>query len=164
MQVFTWLSNIAFHLRLFWLQTLVVIDSESCQRSFSSFCAPPSEVAVLFRWNLSRRPVLRPILDLDLLLFLFRDRRMIERLSEAMSAALVCMTRYQGLANSIENFISHGIRIPAQNSQSIDPRARPFILQSNLRLSSGTAFGSDCQMTGRAAPARPWPPRPLLGP
>ena len=53
-----WLSNIAFHLRQIWLQTLAEIDSESCQRSFQSFCAPPSEVAVLFDSNLSRRPFL----------------------------------------------------------------------------------------------------------
>ena len=41
-----------------WLQTLVAINSESCQRSSPSFpvCAPPSEVAVLFDWNLSRHP------------------------------------------------------------------------------------------------------------
>ena len=44
--VTTWLSNITFHLRLIWLQTLVAIDSES--RQTSSFCVPPSEVAVLF--------------------------------------------------------------------------------------------------------------------
>ena len=29
-----------FHLRPIWLQFLVAIDSESCQRSFPSFCAP----------------------------------------------------------------------------------------------------------------------------
>ena len=56
--VTTWLSNIAFHLQLIWLQTLVAIDSESRQTSFQSFCAQPSEVAVLFDWNLSRRPFL----------------------------------------------------------------------------------------------------------
>ena len=49
------------------LQTLVVIDSESFHRAFPSFCAPPSEVAVLFDSNLSRRPVLRQVIDLDLL-------------------------------------------------------------------------------------------------
>ena len=63
-----WLSNIAFHLRPIWLQTLVSIDSESRQTSFQSFCAPPSEVAVLFDSNLSRRPFLRQVVDLDLLL------------------------------------------------------------------------------------------------
>ena len=56
--VTTWLSNIAFHLRPIWLQTLVAIDSESRLTSFPSFCAPPSEVAVLFDSNLSRRPFL----------------------------------------------------------------------------------------------------------
>ena len=56
--VTTWLSNIAFHLQPFWLQTLAEIDSESCQRLFQSFWAPPSEVAALFYSNLSRRPLL----------------------------------------------------------------------------------------------------------
>ena len=100
--VIAWLSNIAFHWRL---QTLVVIDSESRLTSFPSFCAPPSEVAVLFDSNLSRRPFLRQVVDLDLLHWtgldpehavLFqchictqRDQWLIERLSEAMGAALI---------------------------------------------------------------------------
>ena len=102
--VTTWLSNIAFHLRPIWLQTLAEIDSESCQRSFQSFCAQPSEVAVLLDLNLSRRPFLRQVVDLDLLLCtgfdsepvvlfqcdIFTQRpTMIERLSKAMCAALV---------------------------------------------------------------------------
>ena len=69
MLVTTWLSNIAFHLRLIWLQTLVAIDSESRLTLFPSFCVPPSEVAVLFDLNLSRRPFLGPVVDLDLLRF-----------------------------------------------------------------------------------------------
>ena len=43
----TGLSNIAFHLQLLWLQTLVAINSESCQRLFPSFCSQPSEVNTL---------------------------------------------------------------------------------------------------------------------
>ena len=39
-------------------QSLVVIDSESCQTLFPSICAPPPEVALLFDSNLSRRPFL----------------------------------------------------------------------------------------------------------
>ena len=58
-----------FHLRPSLLQTLVAIDSESCLTSFSSFCAPPSEVAVLFDSNLSRRPFLGQVVNLDLLLY-----------------------------------------------------------------------------------------------
>ena len=54
MQVSTWLSHIAFHLQLFWLQTLDAIDASGCFQAFSL----PSEVAVLFDLNLSRRPVL----------------------------------------------------------------------------------------------------------
>ena len=49
-----WLSNVTFRLRPIWLQTLVAIDSESCQTSFPSIRAAPSEVAVLFDSNLSR--------------------------------------------------------------------------------------------------------------
>ena len=64
----SWLSKIAFHLRPIWLQTLVVIDSESSLTSFPSFCALPSEVTVLFDTNVSRRPFLRQVIDSDLLL------------------------------------------------------------------------------------------------
>ena len=39
---------------------MVAIDSESCQTSFQSFCAPPSEVTVLFDSNLSR-PLQTPL-------------------------------------------------------------------------------------------------------
>ena len=54
--------NIAFHLRLIGLQTLVAIDSESCQRSFPSICELPNdEVAVLLNSSLSRRPFLRQV-------------------------------------------------------------------------------------------------------
>ena len=48
----------SFHLQPFRLQTFVGIDSKSCQRS-------PSEVAVLFYWNLSRRHFLELVVDLD---------------------------------------------------------------------------------------------------
>ena len=51
-----------------WLQTLVVNNSESRMTLFPSFCAPPSEVAVLFYLNLSRCPFLGQVVDLDLLL------------------------------------------------------------------------------------------------
>ena len=47
---------------------LVAIDSESHLTSFPRFCAPPSEVAVLFDSNLSRCPFLGQVVDLDLLL------------------------------------------------------------------------------------------------
>ena len=63
MQVWIWLSNIAFHLQLFWLQTLIATVSESCQRLISHFCMQPSEVAVLFYWNLSRFPFLTQVMD-----------------------------------------------------------------------------------------------------
>ena len=38
-----WLSNIAFHLLLILLQTLVAINSESPLTLFPSFCMQPSE-------------------------------------------------------------------------------------------------------------------------
>ena len=107
--VTTWLFNIAIHLWPIWLQTLVAINAESRLTLFPSFSAPPSEVAVLFNYNLSRRPFLGQVVDFDLLLctlhrirfgtcgfvhgsyviFLLSDQWMIKRLSEAMSAALV---------------------------------------------------------------------------
>ena len=49
MQVPMWLSNIANHLWLIWLQTLVVIDSESCQTSFASFCVRTQKLCVAFK-------------------------------------------------------------------------------------------------------------------
>ena len=114
-----WLSNIAFHLRPIWLQTLVVIDSESRLTSFPSFCAPPSEVAVLFDSNLSRLPFLGQVVDLDLLLctgfdsehavlflcHIFTQRPMTDRKIERSDGR--CFGRQQLLANSIEIFISH---------------------------------------------------------
>ena len=45
--------------------TLVAIDSESRLTSFPSFCAPPSEVAMPFDSNVSRRPFLKQVVDLD---------------------------------------------------------------------------------------------------
>ena len=59
----TWLTNTTFHLQPIWLQTLVVIYSESRLTSFPSFCAPPSEVALLINSNLSRRPFLRQVVE-----------------------------------------------------------------------------------------------------
>ena len=117
--VTTWLSNIAFHLRPIWLQTLVAIDSESCLTSFPRFCAPPSEVAVLFDSNLSRRPFLGQVVDLDLLLctgfdsehavlflcHIFTQRPMNDSKIERDDGR--CFGRQQLLANSIENFISN---------------------------------------------------------
>ena len=91
------LPNIKFHLWLIWLQTLVVINSESCQTLFPSFCTQPSEVAVLFYLNQSRCPFFWQVGNSDLqlctginsyALFLIRDQRKIERLSKEMTAAL----------------------------------------------------------------------------
>ena len=57
------LRQVLFHLLPIRLQTLVAIYSESRLTSFPSFCAPPSEVAVLLDLNLSRRPFLRHVVD-----------------------------------------------------------------------------------------------------
>ena len=77
MLVTTWLSNIAFQLWPIWLQTLVEIDSESCQTTlFPSFCSQPSKVTVLFNSNLSRRSSLgqdQQAVDLDPLLCSIRN-------------------------------------------------------------------------------------------
>ena len=62
------LGQITFHLRPIGLQTLVAINSESRLTSFPSLCTLIFEVAVLFDSNLSRRPFLRQVVDLDLLL------------------------------------------------------------------------------------------------
>ena len=51
-----------------WLQTLVAIDSESCQRLFPSFYDQQSEIAVLFYSILSRHPFLWQVVNLNLLL------------------------------------------------------------------------------------------------
>ena len=75
----------------------LAIDSESCQRSFPSFCAQPFEVDVLFNRNLSICPFLGQVVDLDLLLCqdsiwnMWNDyQQIVGTLSEAMSIALDC--------------------------------------------------------------------------
>ena len=96
----------AFHMRPIWSHFFVAIDSESYLTLFPSLCAPPSEVAALFKSNLSRHPFLREVVDLDLLLckfaqdsirnllflsyviFLLTDQWLIEKLSKAMGVAL----------------------------------------------------------------------------
>ena len=101
-----WHSNTACHLQLIWLQTLVLIDSESRLTSFSSFCVEPSEVATLFNSNLSRRPFLEQVVDWDLLL---------------CRSKWHCFGQQQLLAYSIEIFISHEKNwlVTALNLQSI---------------------------------------------
>ena len=66
MQV-SWFSDIIFHLRPFWLQTLVAINSKLWQKWVPNFCSL-SEVVVLFHRKLSRRPFLGQYVDFDLLL------------------------------------------------------------------------------------------------
>ena len=113
------LSNIAFYLEPIWLQTLVAIDSESRVTLFPSFCAPPSEVAVLFDSNLSRLPFLGQVVDLDLLLctgfdsehavlflcHIFTQRPMTDRKIERSDGCGFGLQ--QLLADSFEFFISH---------------------------------------------------------
>ena len=50
----------------FHLQSMVAINSESRQRSLPKISAPPSEVAVLLDWNLSRCLFLGQVVGLDL--------------------------------------------------------------------------------------------------
>ena len=63
LQVSKWFSNIAFHLRPFWLQTLVLVGSNLCSRSFPSFSTPPSEVVELFTIRLEswQTPISRTV-------------------------------------------------------------------------------------------------------
>ena len=114
-------GKVTFHLLPIGLQTLVAIYSESYQKSLSCLCAPPSEVAVLFQVssNLSRRPYLGQVIDLDLLLctgfnlehvvlFLchtFTQRPMSDQTIERSNGR--CFDLQQLLANSTEIFISH---------------------------------------------------------
>ena len=100
--------NIAFHLRLIWLQILAAIDSESRLTSFPSLCAPPSEVALLLDSNLSRRPFLGQDVDLDLLLCTwFNLEHAVLFLCKIELSNGRCFGQQQLLATSIENFISH---------------------------------------------------------
>ena len=95
------------------------IDSESRLTLFPSSCWLPSEVAVLFNSNSSRRPFLGQVFDLDLLLctefdlehavlilcHISTQRPMNNRKMERSYGRY--FGRQQLLANSIENFISH---------------------------------------------------------
>ena len=163
--VATWLSNIAFHLRPIWLQTLVAIDSESCLTSFPRFCAPPSEVAVLFDSNLSRLPFLGQVVDLDLLLCtgfdsepvvlfqcdIFTQRpTMIERLSKSN---VRCFGWQQFLANSVENYMKKNWLAAARYLQSMKTLLTLELSQfrkSGSRFSSSEPASSDCSRLGSA--------------
>ena len=102
---------------------------------FPSFCAPPSEVSVLFNSNLSKRPFLWQVVDLDLLLctgfnlehevsllcHIFTQRPVTDRKIERSYGR--CFGRQQLLAKSIKNFISYEkqkLLVAARNSQSIE--------------------------------------------
>ena len=50
------------------IQTLIVFNSNLCQSLLSSFGTTPSEFAMLFNWNLSKRPILGPIVNQYLVL------------------------------------------------------------------------------------------------
>ena len=159
-------SKTLLFIRQFWLQTLVVIDSKSCQTSFPSFCAQSSEVAVLFYWNMSRRPYLWQVVDLELLhctrfasklsyLFLFFCRIFTQRPTN--DCMMSCIERYFGLW---QNF-AKSIKIPfpmtkIRHHSSVFVLAQPASLvyagpqephepchwfcSQNLLLSSGIAF------------------------
>ena len=151
--VTTWPLNIAFHLRPIWLQTLVAINSEWCKTSFPSFCEPPSKVAVLFNSNLSRRPFLAQVVDFRKMLFcsyvifllrdiffLLRDLWLIERLSEAMGAALVC-NNFSPIPSKIScymknHFDSSGLFCNQHHLQLLP--TMPSVLVSNRRTLSNS--------------------------
>ena len=110
-----WLSNITFHLQSIWLQDLVVVDSESCQTSFPSVCVPPSVqfeseqtpsclTSRQLRSAAFAQDSVRNLQNYSYVIFLLWDQSTIERLSEAMRAALV--GNNLSPAHYIENFIS----------------------------------------------------------
>ena len=170
MLVDTWLSSIAFHLWPIWLQTLVAIYSESCQTSFLSFCAPQSEVAVLFDSDLSRRPFLgqrRRFRSTALhrirfgtcsfvCMSYFTQKPMTDRMIERSDGR--GFGRQQLLATSIEIFISHEKRkwlVAARYIQII----KIFVtLELSQCRKSGSTFStselvaarSDCRRLGNA--------------
>ena len=66
-QVTIWLSKFAYHYDCFgWILRLQLIQNLARDRS-QAVCVLPSEVA-LFYWNLSRRPFLEQMVNLDPLL------------------------------------------------------------------------------------------------
>ena len=158
---------------------LVAIDSESFLTSFPSFCAPPSEVAVLFNSNLSTPPFPGHVVNLDLLfctgfdseqavLFLchiFTQRPMTDRKIERSDGR--GFGRQQLLANSIEIFISHEKKkwlVAARNLQSIKTLLTLELSQyrksgSMFSSSEPVAARSDCRRLGNAlclcSPVRP---------
>ena len=128
--------NWELHLLLIWLKTLVVIDLDSCRTSFPSFCVPPSEVAVLFYLNLSGRPFLGQVVDLDLLLCAEFDSENVDlflchistqrptagsdpkRLSEVMGAALVG-NNFSPISSKISFHVKKKWIVAARNLPSI---------------------------------------------
>ena len=168
--VTTWFWNITFHLLPIWLQTLVAIDSELRLTSFPSFCAPPSEVAVLFYSNLSRRPFLGQVVDIDLLLctgfnsehvvlfwcHILAQRRMNDRKIKQSNGR--CLGRRQLLADSKKNFSPSWKKkrlVAARNLQSIKIL---LALELSQNSKSGSMFSSsepvaahsDCRRLGNA--------------
>ena len=123
--------NIAFHLQSIWLQTLVVIKFRSIQNHswhcFQAFAR--RHLKSLGCWlqlsnsNLSRRPFLGQVVDLDLLLctgfdtehlflcHILTQRPMTDWKIEQSNGR--CFGLQQLLANFIENFISHEKKNPS---------------------------------------------------
>ena len=154
------LSNIAFqdYLLLIWLlQTFVAIDTESCERLFPNFCTLPSEVAVLFNWNLSRLSFLAHVVDLDLLFRTGFNKEhaewSIERLSEAMSEALVsnCFSSIPLLiliSFSIINFMARKKKVNShgpKNYKALNPELSQYSKCGRL-----VARIRDCSKLGNA--------------
>ena len=148
------LGQVAFHLLPILPQTLDAIDSESCQTSFPSFCAPQSEVAVLFYLNLSRLPFLGQVVNLHLLLctgfdseqlfcsyviFLLSDECMIARSSKAMGAALICKN-FSSIPSKISFHIKKKSVVTAQYLQSIKTF---LILEVSQYRKSGSTLSSN---------------------
>ena len=144
-------KNIAFHLLPIWQQTLVAIDSESRQTSFSSFCAAPSEVAVLLKVVLQAEQAPFPLTGRWLrsaalhrirlgtcgivpMLYVYSETNeiewMIESLSEAMGAAFVG-NKFSGIPSKFSFHMKKKWLSAARNLQSIKT-----FLTLELRLTS----------------------------
>ena len=163
------LGQVAFHLRPIGLQTLVAIDSESRLTSFPSFCAPLFEVAVLFDSNLSRRPFLAQVVNLDLLLctgfnlehvvlficHMFTQRPMHDRKIERSDrCALVC-NNFSPIPSKISFHMKKKGLVAALYLQSIKTCLTVELSQyrksgSTVSSSEQVAARSDCRRLGNA--------------
>ena len=80
-------SNLAFHLRLIWLQTLIAVDSESRLTFESEQTSFPGRLSI--QTCCFAQDSIQNMWFCSYVIFLLRDQQMLERLREAMGDALV---------------------------------------------------------------------------